>query len=94
LRDITGPSTKTRRALTASALRARFDGDLSGYRGQIETERRGILRNKDEAKGRIKQSAGEATASDRLKNRGRIDRVAGRAKRAVDALSDKVKGKS
>lgn len=57
----------------------------------------------DEAKGRVKQAAGDLTDDRSLKNEGRADRAAGKAKDkigrlrhkaedAVDAIRDKVTG--
>ena len=45
----------------------------------------------DDAKGRIKQAAGDLTDNDRLKNEGRVDRAAGSLKDAVGGAADKVK---
>jgi uncharacterized protein YjbJ (UPF0337 family) len=45
----------------------------------------------DDAKGRLKQAAGDLTDNDRLKNEGRVDRAAGSVKDAVDGAADKVK---
>ncbi|HET8978767.1 MAG TPA: CsbD family protein [Solirubrobacteraceae bacterium] len=45
----------------------------------------------DDAKGRIKQAAGDLTDNDRLKNEGRVDRATGSVKGAVDDAANKVK---
>jgi uncharacterized protein YjbJ (UPF0337 family) len=45
----------------------------------------------DDAKGRVKQAAGDLTDNDRLKNEGRVDRAAGSVKGAVGDAADKVK---
>jgi uncharacterized protein YjbJ (UPF0337 family) len=45
----------------------------------------------DDAKGRVKQAAGDLTDNDRLKNEGRVDRAAGSVKDAVGDAADKVK---
>lgn len=49
----------------------------------------------DQAKGRIKEAAGDLTGDDDLKKEGKVERVAGEAKEkvgdAVDAVKDKVK---
>ena len=45
----------------------------------------------DDAKGRVKQAAGDLTDNDRLKNEGRVDRAAGSVKNAVGDAADKVK---
>ena len=46
----------------------------------------------DEAKGRIKQAAGELAGDDELKNEGRIDEGQGKVKDFVDKIGDKLKG--
>jgi uncharacterized protein YjbJ (UPF0337 family) len=45
----------------------------------------------DELKGRAKEAAGDLTDDKSLKNEGKADRAAGKAKDAVDAGADKVK---
>ncbi len=47
----------------------------------------------DDAKGRIKEAAGDLTDDQDLKNEGKVDRGTGKAKDAVDDVSDKVKDK-
>jgi uncharacterized protein YjbJ (UPF0337 family) len=47
--------------------------------------------NKDEAKGRIKEAAGDLTGDDKLKREGKADRAEGKAHEAVDKAADKVK---
>ena len=47
--------------------------------------------NTDEAKGRVKEAAGDLTDDQSLKNEGKTDRAAGKAKDAVDTGADKVK---
>jgi uncharacterized protein YjbJ (UPF0337 family) len=49
------------------------------------------VRNKDDAKGRVKEAAGDLTGDNDLKREGKADRVAGKAKEEVDRLTDKVK---
>ena len=44
----------------------------------------------DKATGRIKQAAGDLTDNDDLKNEGKKDEAAGKAKDAVDNVKDKV----
>ena len=48
------------------------------------------MTNADDAKGRIKEAAGDLTGNDRLKNEGKADQAAGKVKDAVDAVKDKV----
>ena len=43
----------------------------------------------DQAKGRIKQAAGDLTDDDRLRNEGKADEMAGKVKGFVDDLKDK-----
>jgi len=45
----------------------------------------------DEAKGRVKQAAGDLTDNDSLKDEGRVDRAAGSIKDKVGDVADKVK---
>lgn len=46
----------------------------------------------DEAKGRIKQAAGDLTDDDDLKREGKVDEMAGKAKDAVEDVKDKLTG--
>ncbi|MDX6690788.1 MAG: hypothetical protein QOG15_2245 [Solirubrobacteraceae bacterium] len=45
----------------------------------------------DDAKGRIKEAAGDLTGDEDLKNEGKVDRASGKAKDAVGGAADKVK---
>ncbi|HEY7627177.1 MAG TPA: CsbD family protein [Ilumatobacteraceae bacterium] len=45
----------------------------------------------DQAKGRIKQAAGDLTDNDDLRNEGKADEAAGKAKEFVDKTGDKAK---
>lgn len=45
----------------------------------------------DEAKGRIKEAAGDLTNDDDLKREGKTDQVIGSVKKRVDDAGDKVK---
>jgi uncharacterized protein YjbJ (UPF0337 family) len=47
--------------------------------------------NKDEAQGRIKEAAGDLTDDKDLQREGKTDQAAGKAKDAVDSVSDKAK---
>jgi len=49
------------------------------------------VRNKEDAKGRVKEAAGSLTGDDQLKREGKVDRASGRAKDGVEKLTDKVK---
>jgi uncharacterized protein YjbJ (UPF0337 family) len=45
----------------------------------------------DDAKGRVKETAGDLTGDDELKNEGKVDRASGKAKDAVGGVADKAK---
>lgn len=49
------------------------------------------LRNKDDAKGRVKEAAGDLTGDDEMKREGKVDRATGAAKDGIEKASDKVK---
>jgi uncharacterized protein YjbJ (UPF0337 family) len=49
------------------------------------------IRNKDDAKGRVKEAAGSLTGDDELKNEGKVDRASGAVKDGLDKATDKVK---
>jgi uncharacterized protein YjbJ (UPF0337 family) len=49
------------------------------------------IRNKDDAKGRVKEAAGSLTGDDELKNEGRVDRASGAVKDGLDKAADKAK---
>jgi uncharacterized protein YjbJ (UPF0337 family) len=49
------------------------------------------VRNTDDAKGRIKEAAGNLTGDDSLKNEGKADQAAGKAKHGIDKVTEKVK---
>ena len=46
-----------------------------------------------EAKGRIKEAAGDLTGDKDLKNEGKADKATGKIKDAVDDVKDKLTGK-
>lgn len=48
--------------------------------------------NKDDAKGRLKEAAGNLTGDQDLKNEGKVDQAVGGVKDAADKAADKVKG--
>jgi uncharacterized protein YjbJ (UPF0337 family) len=50
------------------------------------------IRNKDDAKGRVKEAAGSLTGDEDLKREGKVDKTAGRAKEGVEKVAEKVKG--
>lgn len=45
----------------------------------------------DEAKGRIKEAAGDLTGDEDLKREGNVDQVVGGVKKRTDEVGDKVK---
>ncbi len=45
----------------------------------------------DEAKGRVKEAAGDLTGNEDLKNEGKVDRASGKVKDAVGGVADKAK---
>lgn len=47
--------------------------------------------NTDDLKGRAKEAAGDLTNDRSLKNEGKADRASGKAKDAIDSMTDKVK---
>lgn len=49
------------------------------------------IRNKDDAKGRVKEAAGDLTGDDRLKREGKVDQGAGKVKDGVEKASGKIK---
>jgi uncharacterized protein YjbJ (UPF0337 family) len=51
------------------------------------------IRNKDDAKGRLKEAAGDLTGNDDLKREGKVDQGTGKVKDGVEKVSDKVKDK-
>ena len=49
------------------------------------------LRNKDDAKGRVKEAAGSISGDDSLRREGKVDQAGGKAKDGIEKLTDKVK---
>ena len=50
-----------------------------------------MTENLDDAKGRVKEAAGDLTDDDSLKNEGKVDQAAGSVKDKVGVAADKVK---
>ncbi|MCU4187120.1 CsbD family protein [Acidiferrimicrobium sp. IK] len=48
------------------------------------------MSNVDDAKGKVKEAAGDLSGNDNLKAEGKLDQVGGKAKDAVDATKDKL----
>jgi uncharacterized protein YjbJ (UPF0337 family) len=49
------------------------------------------MSNADDAKGRVKEAAGDLTNDDDLKREGKVDRAEGAVKEKVDDAADAVK---
>jgi uncharacterized protein YjbJ (UPF0337 family) len=49
------------------------------------------VKNADDAKGRLKEAAGDISGDDDLKREGKVDQAAGKAKDGVEKVTDKVK---
>lgn len=49
------------------------------------------VRNATDAKGRLKEAAGEISGDKDLQREGKVDQAGGRAKAGVEKLTDKVK---
>lgn len=49
------------------------------------------IRNKDDAKGRVKEAAGNLTGDKDLKREGQVDQAGGKARDGIEKLTDKVK---
>jgi uncharacterized protein YjbJ (UPF0337 family) len=49
------------------------------------------VRNKDDAKGRLKEAAGSLTDDEDLKREGKVDKTSGKVKEGLDKTADKVK---
>jgi uncharacterized protein YjbJ (UPF0337 family) len=50
------------------------------------------VKNKDDAKGRIKEAAGDLTGDRDLKNEGKVDQAVGKVREGVDGAADRIKG--
>jgi uncharacterized protein YjbJ (UPF0337 family) len=49
------------------------------------------IRNKDEAKGRVKEAAGSLADDDSLKREGKVDKTTGKLKEGIDKAADKAR---
>jgi uncharacterized protein YjbJ (UPF0337 family) len=49
------------------------------------------IRNKDDAKGRVKEAAGDLSGDKDLKQEGKVDQAGGKAKEGVEKVTDKIK---
>jgi uncharacterized protein YjbJ (UPF0337 family) len=50
------------------------------------------VKNKDDAKGRVKEAAGDLTGDKDLKNEGKVDQAVGKVREGVEGAADRVKG--
>jgi uncharacterized protein YjbJ (UPF0337 family) len=49
------------------------------------------IKNKDDAKGRVKEAAGDLTGDNDLKREGKVDQATGKARDGLEKAADKVK---
>jgi len=49
------------------------------------------IRNTDDAKGRVKEAAGDLTGDKDLEREGKVDQAGGKAKEGVEKITDKIK---
>jgi uncharacterized protein YjbJ (UPF0337 family) len=66
----------------------------SGDSNEISYERIEMsdgIENKDDAKGRLKEAAGDVTGDKDLQREGKVDQAGGKAKEGVEKVTDKVK---
>jgi uncharacterized protein YjbJ (UPF0337 family) len=50
--------------------------------------------NADDAKGRVKEAAGDLTNDDDLKREGQVDQATGKVKDKIDDVSDAIKDRT
>jgi uncharacterized protein YjbJ (UPF0337 family) len=50
------------------------------------------VKNKDDAKGRIKEATGDLTGDRDLKNEGKVDQAVGKVREGVDGAAERLKG--
>ena len=48
------------------------------------------MSNVDDAKGKVKEAAGDLTGNDKLKSEGKLDQASGAVKDGVDSAKDKL----
>jgi uncharacterized protein YjbJ (UPF0337 family) len=49
------------------------------------------IKNRDDAKGRVKEAAGDLTGDKSLKQEGKVDQATGKVRDGVEGVADKVK---
>jgi len=50
------------------------------------------VKNTDDAKGRVKEAAGDLTGDRELKQEGKVDQAVGKVREGVEGAADKIKG--
>jgi uncharacterized protein YjbJ (UPF0337 family) len=76
-----------------SAWNYRFPPALAGRQPTATTGKETTMGGElDEAKGRVKEAAGDLTDDDDLRRAGKIDKGTGKVKNVVDTVSEKLKG--
>src|SRR4051812_41328857 len=78
-------SVAVHRAIRFGSVRT-GTSETSTRRGEGDT-----MSNTDDAKGRIKEAAGDLTDDKDLKREGKVDQVSGKAKDKIDDVGDKAK---
>ena len=63
------------------------DGVRAGYARDMSTDHR-----IDEAKGRVKEAAGDLTDNQDLKDEGKVDRATGKVKEGLEKVEDAIEG--
>src|SRR4051794_40120692 len=93
-----GCSTNGSSMMTSSELRR--TGEQASFpaqpgraplKHQRSAERGDTMSNTDDAKGRIKEAAGDLTDDKDLKREGKVDQASGKAKDKIDDVGDKAK---
>jgi uncharacterized protein YjbJ (UPF0337 family) len=58
------------------------------------TDKEAEMANADDAKGRVKEAAGDLTNDDDLKREGQVDQATGKVKDKIDDASDAIKDRT
>ena len=61
------------------------------YEASTQREQGDMMSNMDEAKGRVKEAAGDLTDDKDLQREGKVDQATGKAKDKIDDVGDKAK---
>ena len=78
----TGGSTHETPHVHVRSRHVRYDPD----------ERRDVMDNKDQVKGKVKQAVGDLTDNEDLKKEGKADEKAGEVKEFLESVKDKAEG--